>query len=460
MLYKILREVARVALHWYYRDILVQGVERIPRRGPVLVVANHPNALVDALLIGTSIPRRVLLTAKATLFDQPVLAPLLEAVGVVPLRRTKDMSTSGAASTPARNAEAFRRVTDALVHDQVVLVFPEGISHDEPMLAPLRTGAARMAMAADEAGVRGLRILPVGLVFEAKERPRSRVLVRVGEPLDLDTWRKENAYDAASLTQDIDVRLRIVTLNFASAARAERSVRLASALSAIAREPEPLDASVSFSSEAAVAERIEAATDAMEHAPVALVAATDSFINRLADFEDRLAAQGIALAEARVSPRLRHGAWFVVREGLLMVVALPIALLGWVTHWLPIRLARGLALRSLGSDRSRDQPAMRTIVLGAIAVIAWYIVQTAIVTHWLGAQMGVLWIVALFLAARIDLLLSDRASRAFRRAQTYLALRKNAELRARVPRELDALVQQALELERALKESHVARGRT
>ena len=460
MLYKILREVARVALHWYYRDILVQGAERIPRRGPVLVVANHPNALVDALLIGTSIPRRVLLTAKATLFDQPVLAPLLEAVGVVPLRRTKDMSTSGAASTPARNAEAFRRVTDALVHDQVVLVFPEGISHDEPMLAPLRTGAARMAMAADEAGVRGLRILPVGLVFEAKERPRSRVLVRVGEPLDLDTWRKENAYDAASLTQDIDVRLRIVTLNFASAARAERSVRLASALSAIAREPEPLDASVSFSSEAAVAERIEAATDAMEHAPVALVAATDSFINRLADFEDRLAAQGIALAEARVSPRLRHGAWFVVREGLLMVVALPIALLGWVTHWLPIRLARGLALRSLGSDRSRDQPAMRTIVLGAIAVIAWYIVQTAIVTHWLGAQMGVLWIVALFLAARIDLLLSDRASRAFRRAQTYLALRKNAELRARVPRELDAFVQQALELERALKESHVARGRT
>ena len=76
MLYKILREVARVALHWYYRDILVQGVERIPRRGPVLVVANHPNALVDALLIGTSIPRRVLLTAKATLFDQPLGRPV------------------------------------------------------------------------------------------------------------------------------------------------------------------------------------------------------------------------------------------------------------------------------------------------------------------------------------------------------------------------------------------------
>ncbi len=453
MLYEILREVARVALHWYYRDILVQGAERIPRRGPVLVVANHPNALVDALLIGTSIPRRVLLTAKATLFDQPLLAPLLEAVGVVPLRRAKDMSPSGVASTPARNAEAFRRVTDALVHDQVVLVFPEGVSHDEPMLAPLRTGAARMVMAADEAGVRGLRVLPVGLVFEAKERPRSRVLVRIGEPLDIDTWRKAEAYDAASLTQDIDARLRIVTLNFASATRAERSVRLAGALSAIAREPESLGESVSLASEAAVAERVEAATDALERAPVALVAATDFFIGRLTDFENRLAAQGITLAEARVSPRLRHGAQFVVREGLLALIALPIALFGWVTHWLPVRLARGLALRSLGSDRSRDQPAMRTIVFGVFAVIVWYVVQATIMTHWFGAWMAVLWIVALFVAARIDLLLGDRVSRALRRAQTYLALRKNAALRTSVSRELDSLVREALDLERALQTS-------
>ena len=453
MLYEILREVARVALHWYYRDILVQGAERIPRRGPVLVVANHPNALVDALLIGTSIPRRVLLTAKATLFDQPLLARLLEAVGVVPLRRAKDVSTSGVASTPARNAEAFRRVTDALVHDQVVLVFPEGISHDEPMLAPLRTGAARMVMAADEAGVRGLRVLPVGLVFEAKERPRSRVLVRIGEPLDIDTWRKANAYDAASLTQDIEVRLRTVTLNFASAVRAERSVRFAGALSAIAHEPESVGESISFSSEADVAGRVEAATDALEHAPVLLVAAADSFISRLTDFEKQLATEGINLTEAKVSPHVRHGVQFVVREGLLVLIALPIALFGWVTHWLPVRLARSLARRSLGSDRSRDQPAMRTIVFGAFAVIVWYIVQAAIMTHWFGARMAVLWIVALFLAARIDLLLGDRVSRAFRRAQTYLALRKNAELRASVPRELDAFVQQALELERALQAS-------
>ena len=47
-------------------------------------------ALIDPLLVGTALSRRVMITAKATLFDNPALSPLLRAVGVVPLRRAKD----------------------------------------------------------------------------------------------------------------------------------------------------------------------------------------------------------------------------------------------------------------------------------------------------------------------------------------------------------------------------------
>ena len=64
-----------------------RDAERVPSEGPVLILANHPNALIDPLLIATAIDRRVLLTAKATLFERPGLAWLLQAVGVVPLRR-------------------------------------------------------------------------------------------------------------------------------------------------------------------------------------------------------------------------------------------------------------------------------------------------------------------------------------------------------------------------------------
>src|SRR5947207_7436832 len=89
-MYVFLRALAGVALRWFYRSIQVEGRERIPRRGPILFVVNHPNALVDAMLVGWVVPRRVLLTAKATIFRNALGAMLLRWVGVVPLRRAGD----------------------------------------------------------------------------------------------------------------------------------------------------------------------------------------------------------------------------------------------------------------------------------------------------------------------------------------------------------------------------------
>ena len=90
MLYKILRVLATIAVRWYYRRIEVEGLDRIPASGPVIIAANHWNALVDALLIATATSRHVRLTAKATLLDNPVTRLLVFAVGVIPLRRVSD----------------------------------------------------------------------------------------------------------------------------------------------------------------------------------------------------------------------------------------------------------------------------------------------------------------------------------------------------------------------------------
>jgi 1-acyl-sn-glycerol-3-phosphate acyltransferase len=147
MPYRALRALARVALRWFYRDIEVVGIERVPATGPVLIASNHPNALADALVIGTSLRRPVTLTAKATLFDRPVARLILHITGVVPLRRASDelarAPTSGA--DPARNADAFARVLDVLEGGAMVLLFPEGRSHSDPALVPLKTGLARIS---------------------------------------------------------------------------------------------------------------------------------------------------------------------------------------------------------------------------------------------------------------------------------------------------------------------------
>ena len=452
MLYRLLRGTAAIALRWYYADVAVQGEDRVPRDGPLIILANHPNALIDPLLVGTSVPRRVLLTAKATLFEHWALAWLLRAVGVVPLRRAKDESRDSATRSvpPERNAEAFARVTSALREHQAVLVFPEGISHDDPTLAPLKSGAARMALQARRDGVEGIRLLTVGLVFEAKERPDSRVLVRIGDALDLESWLTGHAGDAQELTDELGRRLRTVTLNFASAERAARAVRLARVLVALAAEPAPVGEVESLDVEAATALRIDAVLEALADAPPHMTAAADAIVSRLDTIEHDLRQRGIRLADIRVSTCLPDAVAFVLREGPLALLGAIAVVLGWATHWLPLRAARSIALRTLTGNPSRDQPAMRTILFGLLAVVLWYVVQIAVLTRIAGSLATIGWLAITFGAAHALRLRRGRLQRALHRARSFLALRADPSLQPRLVAAVDALLHEALSLERAL----------
>ena len=461
MLYQILRGTAAIALRWYYADVSVQGAERVPRDGPLLILANHPNALIDPLLVGTAVRRRVWLTAKATLFEHRALSVLLRAIGVVPLRRIKDESRDGAAApaTPERNAYAFQRVTATLRAQQVVLVFPEGISHDAPAIAPLKSGAARMALQARSDGVAGIRILSMGLVFEEKERPDSRVLVRVGHALDLDQWVAERqTVDAHELTEHLETGLRAVTLNFATAERARRAVRLARVLVALADMPAPVNEPRSLEEEAAIALRIDAATTALADAPAHTAAAADSLVAKLDAIEQELRDRGVGLADVRVSTRLPDAMSFVAREGPLALLAGILLLLGTATHWIPLRAARRLALRSLGRDSSRDQPAMRTILFGLSFVVLWYVFQFVVLVQMASSLAASLWLVVIFSAAQVNRLGGGRLERAVQRARSFLVFRADPTLQPRLVAAVDTLLVEALALEQALIEGRDVTG--
>ena len=211
MIYGALRWIAGVSLHWFYGDIRVVGKERIPRNVPLLIAVNHPNALVDSLVIGWLMPRRVVMTAKATLLENPFIALLFKTVGVVPLRRASDeaRNQSGQPLNAARNSTAFREMLQVLKGNGAVLIFPEGTSNSKE-LAPLKSGLARVALQArDTADIKSVHIVPIGLLFENKAVPGSVVGIRVGEPIDMDQWPATG--DHVALTSELRERLRSVT---------------------------------------------------------------------------------------------------------------------------------------------------------------------------------------------------------------------------------------------------------
>jgi 1-acyl-sn-glycerol-3-phosphate acyltransferase len=211
MIYGLVRWITGIALHWFYSDIRMVGAEKLPAGGPLLIAVNHQNALVDSLIVGWLVPRRITMTAKATLADNPLIAILFRILHVVPLRRVSDevRKQNGLPIDRSRNAQAFAEIFNLLERSGALLIFPEGKSHNEAGLEPLKTGLARVALQArDERGITGLRILPLGLVFEDKATPGTAVSAHVGAAIEMDCWRGS---DHTILTQEIADRLRAVS---------------------------------------------------------------------------------------------------------------------------------------------------------------------------------------------------------------------------------------------------------
>jgi hypothetical protein len=365
---------------------------------------------------------------------------------LVRTRDVRDISPEGSAD-PARNARAFSALRSVLSNNGAVVIFPEGISHVLPSLAPLRTGAARIALdARDGAAIRGLQVLPVGLTFERKEAPRSRVLVRIGEPIAMDSWSATSDASVAALTSEIDARLRQVTLNYASADDAARAAALAALLAVTQQEQvQALGSARPLSVDVSVAARIEGVRQALTRTnDDRLRARVDRLIQDAAAFEETLRRHRISLDDVTISGDARYAPPFIAREFAIVALAGPVALWGAINHWIPFYAARLIARRSV---ESAVDPAMRTIVAGLALVLGFYTAQGIAVGLLAGWVTAALYVISLPLAADVNFLLADRRGRAVQRAATYLRFRRRPRLQARLQSELQRLRHEAVAIE-------------
>ena len=181
---------ARLAVRIFFKDVDVTGLDNLPSKAPLVMVANHNNSVVDSFLLLALPKARPRMLAKSTLFSHAVMGPLLFVAGALPVYRRLD---EGADVT--RNSDTFSRCHALLAAGGSIALFPEGMSHNLERQPPLKTGAARILLGAEALrGPLGVRVVPVGLFYDAKERFRSRVSIHVGPCLDATT--ELNAYNA------------------------------------------------------------------------------------------------------------------------------------------------------------------------------------------------------------------------------------------------------------------------
>jgi 1-acyl-sn-glycerol-3-phosphate acyltransferase len=208
-LYRAGRILGRVILGLYFRRIEVAGADGTPARGPVILAANHPQSVTDALVLGLAVERPLHFIAHSGLFREPVTAFLLRHAGVIPVYRRED---GGAGDG---NVGMFRACRHVLERGGAIAIFPEGTSQKERRVQRVKTGTARIVLEAEAKNGFGLgvRILPVGITFESRLRFRSRVLVRIGTPLAASGLAADYARDPVRTVEALTADLRAALID-------------------------------------------------------------------------------------------------------------------------------------------------------------------------------------------------------------------------------------------------------
>ena len=183
--YRALVSGVRFVLRVFFREIAVEGREHIPADRGGLLVAWHPNGLIDPALILAHFPGRIVFGARDGLFRWPVIGWIMKQVGTVPIYRASDQKGMSEEERYQANQRSLAALAEAIADGSFSALFPEGQSHDQPFLTELKTGAARLYYQARAAAETTPVIIPVGLHYDRKDLFRSDVLVVFHEPMAL-----------------------------------------------------------------------------------------------------------------------------------------------------------------------------------------------------------------------------------------------------------------------------------
>jgi len=402
----LFRALFGLILRIFFRRIEVSGVEHVPHSGPVIFVLNHPSGLIDPAFLLCLAPRRISLLAKAPLFRMPVIGFFCRAFEAIPVHRRQD-----AGSDPSQNRETFDTARGVLARGGAIAIFPEGTSHSDPKLRPLKTGAARIAFGA----ARGLsesaplRVVPAGLYYRAKHIFRSAALLYFGEPFTvapvaLEPGEEPPAGPVRELTARIEQALAAVTLQAEQAeahALVDRAQRIVSAQDDAPASPR------SLADEFALRRRLLAAYDVVRAQWPERFAALATRIDR---YEAALSVAGLdprQLAPGRFTPGRVAG--YVGKAALVLVLLLPAALLGVAVHY-PAYRTVGFVATGMAQGAEDALASIKVLAAMLLFPLTWGGVAAAVWLRW-GMEAGLLAFALAPLTAYAALVFFERLDR-------------------------------------------------
>ena len=397
MLERVLRLILRAALWVFFRHIEVRGRDNVPTGVSLIYAANHPNVMMDPLIIGLVAPGQVPhFLGKGTLFNYSLFAWFLRRLGVIAVARARDEG-----SRMSANRDMLRAAYEVLRQGEALAIFPEGISHAQMRVHELEPGVARIALKAqsERQDDVGIHIVPIGLTYSDPGVFRSDVDVHCGEAIAVSpfvkTSREERRASELELTTLIHERLASLTPHVEDAGL-EATVRDLSAIYAdevMVQLPEAEELSRKLRADQEIIR-------AVEHFSQAEPELVRSIARKLRAHHRKVRRIGLG-RDSLSSAIMTH-------QSLRLLLALllsPLALYGFIHNAVPYYTPRLLA------RPYRETPEMIATVkmaTGAGLFLLWYLLLAGTAAAFGGAAHAAMYAVSLPLSGLFTLVYDEQ----------------------------------------------------
>jgi glycerol-3-phosphate O-acyltransferase / dihydroxyacetone phosphate acyltransferase len=203
--YSFLKLFVGLILRIYYPNTKVLGGKHFKIDGPVIVISNHPNTLVDPLISAVRLRGSLYFLANAGLYINRIATFIFDTFYCIKIERIQD--TNG---RPVKNEASFKACDLHLGKGGNIFIAAEGTSVKGKKLLPFKTGAIRIALSASQG--KEIKILPVGLNYRNPGKFGSALLVHVGDPIYLsqllDQGESEDMGTVKKMTKKLEQKVR------------------------------------------------------------------------------------------------------------------------------------------------------------------------------------------------------------------------------------------------------------